>query len=167
MKKLYTLLFIVLLATGCKDNDDSEVKAISIENLFPQYSETEDYTTVDRDKVDLFGNKIMLINSTNQLKEKAIYHYYPTAVKTELENIDFNTYSLIMVTNTKFQIADSIQLSLTYYASSSMYSCVETFYVNRDNTQSANKIHFLINSFTIKKIPDNSDVFLSMALVQN
>lgn len=169
MKKLYYLLLIalVVVGVGCSsDDDDSDFNTIPIEKIYPFYTESDSLKNVDKNKVDLFKDKAMLINSKNQLKEKVIYQYYSSAMKEELESIDFNTYSLIMVSNSSLNIIDDIKFTFGYTTSSATYQCKEVMYLNKDSGEGSDIMSFFLSSFIVKKIPDNSNLALSLTLTR-
>lgn len=175
MKKLYFLLLISLLVASCKDDDDNNnndkpqtevgTDTISIVKQYPHSFETDSLLTVDEEIKKLFSDKSFIVNSKEELKGLAIYNHYPDSMKTDLDSFDFDTHSLIIITNTSLYPTDSIEFTIEYDLSTKTYMCKENLLTQNTNVDpGAFWAYFIVNSLSIKKIPSNSKFTLNVSL---
>lgn len=162
MKHRYLLLMFIFAITGCNDENESDFQEIQIEKYFPYYYETESINNTDNKKTELFHHKILLINSLNQLNENPLFDYCSESFKENLVGCDFDRYALILTTTITFNPVFELECDFRYYKSLSEYECNKILYIKNTSTFPPENIYFVANAFLVKKIPDNSNLSLTI-----
>lgn len=165
MKHKYLLLLLLLIfaITGCDDENESDFKEVRIEKYFPYYYERESIDNTDNIKTELFHHKILLINSLNQLNDNPLFEYCSESFKENLVGCDFDRYTLILTTTITFDPVFELECGFRYYKSLSEYECNKILYIKNTPTFPPENIYFVANAFLVKKIPDNSNLSLTIS----
>lgn len=164
MKKWY-LFVIIFMFVGCNHDEIEKVyEEITIEKTYPYFYEKKLLHETDSDTLGIFKQKIYLINSIAQLNENSLFTYSSDDLKDELSKCDFEKYTLVITSSIFLHEIVELKYNFGYNKYQSEFQCNQTFY-SKPLEEPIESFYFIINAFLINKIPDNSNVILTTALI--
>lgn len=160
MGKWYILIIAMFLSACTKNDTEQEYTIINIEKQYPYVYETYSIKDVDSKMYELFTPTIYLINSIDTLLNNPLYIYSPKSLKEELIKCDFNNNTLVFTSCINLQEVDKIEHQLHYNNYYLEYEYIQKLYSKswKDNIEN---IHFILTSFSIKKIPEDTQISFS------
>ncbi|MDR0537639.1 MAG: hypothetical protein LBH04_06315 [Tannerellaceae bacterium] len=164
MMKNWYLIIVIFLFISCNSNEKEEdSKEINIEHSYPYLYEKHSIDDIDVNKLELFNKKIYLINSIAQLNEIPLFVYSSGALMEELSKCDFNKYTLIITSSSTLNEVVELKYNFYYNHVYSEYVYYQTCY-SKPLEQPAKNIYFIMNAFSVKKIPELSKALFSKLL---
>lgn len=160
MKKWYILIIAVFLSACNKDETEQEYTKINIEKQYPYVYETYSIKDIDSIVYKLFTPTICLINSIDTLLKNPLYAYSPKSLKEELIKCDFNNNTLVLTSCSNLQEVDKIEHQLHYNNYFLEYEYTLKLY-SKSWKENIENIHFILTAFTIKKIPEDTQISFS------
>lgn len=164
MKQYYLFIFIIFFM-GCKEEQkEQEYQVINIEKSYPYSTENHSTTNIAPHILDLFKQKVYLINSLTQLNNNPLFNYCPETLKEELIKCDFNQYSLIIASSSTLNEVVDLKGTMLFNNYNLDYEYNQAFY-SKPLVEPISNIYFVLNAFSVKKIPDTSKISFSKSML--
>lgn len=150
---------------SCNDvREEEEYKIVNIEKNYPYLNEKHSTSNISPYIQDLFKQKSFLINSLTQLNDNPLFNYCPEVLKEELIKCDFDQFSLIISASSTLNEVVELEGTLLFNNYNLDYEYNQTFY-SKPLIEPIENIYFILNAFSIKKIPDNSSISFSKSML--
>lgn len=163
MKKWHILIIAVFLTACNKNEAEQEYTPIKIEKQYPYVYETYSIKDLDPNIYELFTPTICLINSIDTLLKNPLYIYSPQSLKEDIIKCDFNNNTLVLTSCSNLQEVDKLEYQLYYNNYYLEYEYILKLY-SKSWKEDIESIHFILTAFTIKKIPEDTQISFSRSL---
>lgn len=166
MKHCFFLIFIILFSACEKNDEKQKYSVINIKENYPYVYEKHIIGDIPPTISELFSPTIYLINSIEALQENPLFNYCPNVLKEQLVNCNFEYNTLILTSCANLQEVTKLEYQLYFDNYFSEYEYIQTFYSN-SLEEEVECVYLIITSFTIQKIPEDTEVSFSRILRLN
>lgn len=167
MKNWYLILMLfsfICAFYSCDNEIELAEKLVTIEKTYPFYLETRNLDNMDRDSIELFNQKIVTVNSIEQLENYRLLNFYPETTRESLISCDFEKYTLILTSSLYINEITDLEYKLVIETSSSKYIYYQTLHCQYEEEPYEN-IYLIVNAFLIKKISENTSFDFAQSVI--